>query len=179
MGILHKISDEIHYIFKSCCHFMAMNIPNSHLKRSFYRIRGTKIGNHVDIAPGVFLEDFYPELITIQDNVDIGPNVVIVTHDSSGKCVSSQDITWTKPVVIENNVYLGAGVVILPGVRIGDHSIIGAGSVVTRDIPPNCVAFGSPARIQLSTQEWLGKKGLKAKEDSKKDSNKSQVIDRL
>jgi acetyltransferase-like isoleucine patch superfamily enzyme len=165
MGIVHKISEEIRYMCKSGCHFVAMNIPNSHLKRAFYRIRGTKIGKHVDIAPGVYLEDFYPELITIQDNVDIGPNVIIVTHDSSGKCVSSRDVTWTKPVVIENNVYLGAGAIVLPGVRIGDHSIIGAGAVVTRDIPPNCVAYGSPAHVHLSTQEWLKKKGLGTKDD--------------
>jgi len=172
MGILHKISEEIHYILKSTSHFLAMYVPNSQLKRAFYRIRGTKIGKHVDIAPGVFLEDFYPELITIQDNVDIGPKVIIVTHDSSGKCVSSQDITWTKPVVIENNVYLGAGAIILPGVRIGHHSIIGAGSVVTKDIPPSSVAYGTPAQVQCSTQEWLRKKGLRAEEDRIIYSNK-------
>jgi acetyltransferase-like isoleucine patch superfamily enzyme len=160
MEILNKISLEIHYSFQSAFHFIAMYIPNSHLKRSFYRIRGTKMGKHVDIAPGVFLEDFYPELISIQDNVDIGPNVIIVAHDSSGKCISSRDITWTNAVVIENNVYIGAGAIILPGVRIGDHSIIGAGSVVTRDIPPNSVAYGIPAQVHLSTNDWLRKKGL-------------------
>jgi len=166
MTLLHKISLEIHYFLKCFFHFLAMYVPNSHLKRYFYRFRGTKIGNHVDIAPGVFLEDFYPELITLQDNVDLGPNVIIVTHDSSGKCISSQDITWTKAVVIENNVYIGAGAIILPGVRIGHHSIIGAGSVVTRDIPPESVAYGSPARVQLTTDEWLRKKRLFSDKDS-------------
>jgi acetyltransferase-like isoleucine patch superfamily enzyme len=166
MTLMHKISREIHYFLKCSFHFLAMYIPNSHVKRFFYRIRGTKMGNHVDIAPGVFLEDFYPELITIEDNVDLGPNIIIVTHDSSGKCISSQDITWTKAVVIENNVYIGAGAIILPGIRIGHHSIIGAGSVVTRDIPPHSVAYGSPARVQLTTHEWLRKKGLSSDKDS-------------
>jgi acetyltransferase-like isoleucine patch superfamily enzyme len=165
MALLHKISVEIKYFFQCFFHFLAMYIPNSHMKRFFYRIRGTKIGNHVDFAPGVFLEDFYPELITLGDNVDLGPKVIIVTHDSSGKCISSQDITWTKAVVIENNVYIGAGAIILPGVRIGHHSIIGAGSVVTRDVPPESVAYGSPARVQLTTSEWLGKKGLSSDKD--------------
>jgi acetyltransferase-like isoleucine patch superfamily enzyme len=136
------------------------------MKRFFYRIRGTKIGNHVDFAPGVFLEDFYPELITLGDNVDLGPNVIVVTHDSSGKCISSLDITWTNAVVIENNVYIGAGAIILPGVRIGHHSIIGAGSVVTRDVPSECVAYGSPARVHMTTHEWLRKKGLSSDKDS-------------
>jgi acetyltransferase-like isoleucine patch superfamily enzyme len=158
MALIHKVSREIHYFLKCFFHFLAMYVPNSHMKRFFYRIRGTKIGNYADIAPGVFLEDFFPELITLGDNVDIGPGVIIVTHDSSGKCISSRDITWTKSVVIENNVYIGAGAIILPGVRVGHHSIIGAGSVVTRDIPPESVAYGSPARVQLTSGEWLRKK---------------------
>ncbi len=165
MAFMHKISVEIHYFLKCFFHFLAMYVPNSHVKRFFYRIRGTKIGQSVDFAPGVFLEDFYPELITLQDNVDLGPNVIIVTHDSSGKCISSQDITWTKAVVVENNVYIGAGAIILPGVRIGHHSIIGAGSVVTRNIPPESVAYGSPARVQMTIREWLRKKTLSSEKN--------------
>jgi galactoside O-acetyltransferase len=51
------------------------------------------------------------------------------------------------PVVIEDNVWIGSKVVILPGVRIGSRAVIGAGSVVTKDIPPRCVAAGNPARV--------------------------------
>jgi acetyltransferase-like isoleucine patch superfamily enzyme len=51
------------------------------------------------------------------------------------------------PVVIEDNVWIGSKVVILPGVRIGSRAVIGAGSIVTRDIPPRCVAAGNPARV--------------------------------
>jgi acetyltransferase-like isoleucine patch superfamily enzyme len=56
---------------------------------------------------------------------------------------------WTepKPVVVEDGVFLGVGTVVKPGVTIGAHSYVGAGSVVTSDIPPRCVAVGSPARV--------------------------------
>lgn len=50
------------------------------------------------------------------------------------------------PVFIGNNVWIGAGAIIMPGVKIGDNSVIGAGSVVTRDIPENCVAYGNPCK---------------------------------
>ena len=51
------------------------------------------------------------------------------------------------PVRIGKNVWIGAGAIVLPGVTIGDHSVIGAGSVVTKDIPPNVVAVGNPCRV--------------------------------
>ena len=101
----------------------------------------------------MFLEDYDPHLITINDNVDIGPFVIIATHDSSKKCVYPDGKIETKEVVIENNVYIGSGAIILPGVRIGHHSIVGAGSVVTKDIPPYSVSYGIPAKVQKTTDE--------------------------
>ena len=160
MVMMEKISEEIHYILSTTFHFFAMNIPNSHLKRIFYRLRGSKIGAHVDFSSGVFLEEHYPEFITIRDNVDLGPCVIIVTHDSSGKCLSSEGELIIKEVIIEENSYIGAGTIILPGVRIGHHSLIGAGSVVSRNIPPKSVAFGNPARVQCTVDEWLSRKEI-------------------
>jgi acetyltransferase-like isoleucine patch superfamily enzyme len=55
------------------------------------------------------------------------------------------------PVLIEDHVWIGAHVIILPGVRIGRHSAIGAGSVVTKDVPANCLAVGNPARVLRQT----------------------------
>ena len=160
MVLLQRISEEFHYILLTKLHFLAMNIPNSHAKRIFYRLRGSKIGARVDFSYGVFLEEHFPECITIHDNVDLGPCVIIVAHDSSYKCVSSENDLVTKNVIIEQNVYIGAGSVILPGVRIGHHSLIGAGSVVSRDIPPNSVAFGNPACVQCTIDEWVSKKRM-------------------
>lgn len=55
--------------------------------------------------------------------------------------------TFAKPVTIEDGVWIGGGTIILPGVTIGKNSVIGAGSVVTRSIPENCVAYGNPCRV--------------------------------
>ena len=149
-----KLIDEIRHSIKTVLHELAMFIPNIQLKRIFYRLRGSNIGKNVDIANFVFLEDIFPELITIQDNVDLGPNVVIVTHDSSYHCNHSEHPIKTAEVIIGKNAYIGAGAIILPGVHIGEHSVIGAGAVVTKDIPAFCVAFGVPAKIHCTLEEW-------------------------
>ena len=58
-----------------------------------------------------------------------------------------RDRTRTAPVIIGNNVWIGGGAIILPGVTIGDNVVIGAGSVVTKDIPSNTIAYGSPCQV--------------------------------
>ena len=86
----------------------------------------------------------------IGKDVGIGPDVKILTSshkaDKPGKPVLHTDITFKK-VVIENGCDIGTGAIILPGVRIGKGSVVGAGSVVTKDIPANSVVVGNPARI--------------------------------
>lgn len=85
--------------------------------------------------------------ITIGDNVLIGHNVVIATinHDLNPKKRADM---YPKPVKIGNNVWIGSNVVILGGVTIEDGAVIGAGSIVTKDVSKNAVAFGSPCKVQ-------------------------------
>ena len=86
--------------------------------------------------------------VTIGDNVFIGPNVSIYTacHPLEAEHRNTFD-EWAEPVTIGNNVWIGGSVTILPGVTIGDNAVIGAGSVVTRSVPPSVVAAGNPARV--------------------------------
>lgn len=97
--------------------------------------------------------------ITIGDNTGIGPNVQIyaVAHpvmpherlsgsDNDDEAPSFWN-TFSAPVTIGSNVWIGGGSVILPGVTIGDNTTIGAGSVVTKSIPGNCLAVGNPCRV--------------------------------
>jgi maltose O-acetyltransferase len=86
--------------------------------------------------------------VTIGDNVMIGPGTLItsVGHPLSPKGRREHQ-AFAKPVNIENDVWIGGNVVILPGINIGRGSVIGAGSVVTKDIPAFSVAVGSPARV--------------------------------
>lgn len=87
--------------------------------------------------------------ITIGDNCLIGPNVGIYApnHPIDPKERAKGIIESALPITIGNNVWIGGSCTILSGVTIGDNCTIGAGSVVTRDIPPNSVAVGNPARV--------------------------------
>ena len=86
--------------------------------------------------------------VTFGDDCFVGPNVSIYTACHSTNPVERNTRQeWAKPVTVGNNVWIGGSVTILAGVTIGDNCTIGAGSVVTRDIPANSVAVGNPARV--------------------------------
>lgn len=86
--------------------------------------------------------------ITIGDNVFIAPNVCLVTEEHSQNVEERlAGLEYTHPIHIGNNVWICTGAIVLPGVTIGDNCIIGAGSVVTKDIPPNSLAVGKPCKV--------------------------------
>ena len=86
--------------------------------------------------------------ITIGDDVQIGPNVQLMTPTHPLEAEARRDkLEAAQPITIGNNVWLGGGVIVLPGVNIGENTVVGAGSVVTRDLPSNVVAVGNPARV--------------------------------
>jgi len=89
--------------------------------------------------------------IAIGDDVQIGPNVQLLTptHPVDPE---TRRAKWeaAEPIAIGGNVWLGGGVIVLPGVTIGENTVVGAGSIVTRDLPPNVVAAGNPARVVRS-----------------------------
>lgn len=86
--------------------------------------------------------------VRIGDNVFIGPDTSIYTacHPLDPQ-ERNKGVEWAEPVTIGNNVWIGGGTRILPGMTIGDNTTIGAGSVVTKDIPSSCVAVGNPCRV--------------------------------
>ncbi|WP_437631722.1 sugar O-acetyltransferase [Sorangium sp. So ce854] len=92
--------------------------------------------------------------ITLGDDVQIGPNVQLLTPTHPVEPEPRRQ-KWeaAKPIKIGNNVWLGGGAIVLPGVTIGDNTVVGAGSVVTRDLPANVVAVGNPARVIRSIDD--------------------------
>ncbi|QSH40261.1 sugar O-acetyltransferase [Lentisphaerota bacterium ZTH] len=87
-------------------------------------------------------------LVTIGDNVMIAPNVQLYTAShpvNAAERISGPELA--APITIGNNVWIGGGAIILPGVTIGDNTTIGAGSVVTKDIPANVSAAGNPCKV--------------------------------
>ena len=112
-------------------------------------------GRHVHLGKGVYanfnltlVDDTH---IYIGDYTMIGPNVTIATagHPILPQ-LRQQGLQFNMPVHIGKNCWLGAGVIVLPGVSIGDNTVIGAGSIVTKDIPANVVAIGNPCRVMRS-----------------------------
>lgn len=92
--------------------------------------------------------------IYIGDYTMIGPNVTIATAGHPIlPSLREKALQFNMPVHIGKNVWIGAGAVILPGVTIGDNSVIGAGSIVTKDIPPQVLAVGNPCRVLRSISE--------------------------
>lgn len=115
-------------------------------------VRANFGGHHVHFGKGVYanfnltlVDDTH---IYVGDYTMLGPNVTIA---SAGHPVDPelrrQGYQYNMPVRIGSNCWLGAGVIVLPGVTIGDNVVVGAGSVVTRDLPSNVVAVGSPCRV--------------------------------
>ena len=96
--------------------------------------------------------------ITIGNHVMFGPNVTLVTatHPVSPDLRKS-NVQYNKPIVIEDGVWLGAGVTVLPGVTIGRDSVVGAGSLVTKDVPEGVVAYGVPCEVRrpISSEDYV------------------------
>ena len=83
------------------------------------------------------------------DNVFVGPNCGFYTAGHPIDIKSrNEGIEYAKPIKVGNNVWFGGNVSVMPGVTIGDNVTIGAGSVVTKDIPSNCVAYGNPCKVK-------------------------------
>ena len=122
---------------------------NCYIESPFYANWG---GHHVHLGSNVytnygvtFVDDTH---IYIGDNTMLAPNVVLATagHPIDPE-LRSRGLQYNLPVRIGKNCWLGAGVIVLPGVTIGDNTVIGAGSVVTKDIPSGVVAVGNPCRV--------------------------------
>ncbi len=112
---------------------------------------GNRIGNGSRVHSGCFLE-----AVTVGEHVFLGPNVVF-TDDPHPPCPRYRECKGG--VIVEDYAKIGANSTVLPGVRIGRGSLVGAGSVVTEDVPPGMVAAGSPARVIKRVDEltcWPG-----------------------
>lgn len=111
-------------------------------------------GFNISLGAGVFLNFNCVILdvvaVTIGDRTQIGPGVQILAadhpRDAAGR---ASGLEFGRPIRIGRNVWIGGGAIILPGVTIGDDALVGAGSVVTRDVPAGATAMGNPARVRV------------------------------
>lgn len=114
-------------------------------------LKRVEIANNVDINAGTYIEN-----AKVEDNVLIAPNcsIVGVTHEITKDGAKRAD-TFEK-VIVRKGVFIGANSVVLPGVEIGQGSVIGAGTTVTKNVPPGHICFGAPQnQIMMSLEKWL------------------------
>ena len=136
---------------------------------------GLGLGKNVEIISDFFFDPSHCFLIKIGENCTICPNVRLIAHDAS----SQKILGYTKmgKIVICDNCFLGDSVIVLPNVKIGSNSIIGAGSVVTKDIPANTIAAGNPALVLSTVDEYINKINIIGK--NKKIFGKEYLIENL
>ncbi|MDP4083183.1 MAG: acyltransferase [Bacillota bacterium] len=116
---------------------------------------GMRMGQNVSIQPGVVIDYSHCWLIEIGNNVTIAPQVYLLAHDASTKKINNY--TKLGSITIEDNVFIGARAMIMPGVTIGENSIVAAGSIVTKSISKNSIAAGNPAKIISSLDRFIEK----------------------
>jgi len=112
----------------------------------FYATGGqdTRVGRNVFVNQNCTFYDLGG--LDIADDVMIGPNVSLITSGHPIAPSERRAFVTAKPIVIERNVWIAAGVTIIGGVTVGENSVVAAGSVVTSDVPPNTLVGGNPAR---------------------------------
>lgn len=113
----------------------------SSIRPRLHRWRGVQVGSNVWIGLYVYIDELHPEALSIGDHCTIGLRTSILTHFYWGRRRPASNGT----VVIENNVFIGPHCVILPNVRIGEGSVIQAGSVISQSVPAHTLWGGPPA----------------------------------
>ena len=119
------------------------------LAKILHSIRGVKFKNirSIFLGRGVIIDNRFPELISVGSDVWLTANVIILSHSFTSKHQRNLFGLEEKigPVIIEDGVFIGVGSIICPGVTLGENSYIAAGSVVTKNVRPNCLYGGNPA----------------------------------
>lgn len=124
--------------------------PHYGISVKLQKMRGVNIGKHVFLGPGVNIDDVYPNLVTIEDYVSIGMGTMIFAHSNPTCSIEIKTKYYPrefKPVTIKKGAWVAPGCMILAGVTIGENSIVGAGSIVMKDIEPYTVVGGCPAKL--------------------------------
>lgn len=124
----------------------------------YWRKRGIQIGENCEIyASANFGSE--PYLISIGNHVRINASVKFITHDGGVWVLRDieglEDVDLFGKISVGNNVHIGSGAIIMPGVTIGNNCVIGCGAVVTKPIPDNSIAVGVPARVIETVDEYI------------------------
>jgi acetyltransferase-like isoleucine patch superfamily enzyme len=110
---------------------------------AMYRSAGVRIGKVAEFGSNIWIDTIFKNLVVIEDDVIMSGHNLILSHSFLMANIEEEGFC---PVEIKKGARIGLHCIILAGVTIGENSVIGAGSVVVKDIPPNCIAAGNPAK---------------------------------
>lgn len=143
---------------------------NSKRYCEFLREKGVEVGEGTHIAARTcFIDVTRPSLVTIGNNCYLNEHFTLLTHDYTTKVFlhsGGSFVNSSGRVTIGNNVSFGHNVMVLKGVTIGDNCFIGAGSIVTKDIPSNTIAVGVPCKVIMTLDEYYKKRMQKCEEEA-------------
>jgi acetyltransferase-like isoleucine patch superfamily enzyme len=145
-GRSHYLLFGIRYFINFHLNVMAMFAPHSTLRVILHRARGVRIGKGVLLGFNVIIDNVYPELITISDGAALAGSNVLLAHSKPPEHFRGVVESFAAPVIVGKDAWIGIGAMILSGVTVGEGSVVSAGSVVTRDVPPHYLVAGNPAR---------------------------------
>jgi len=139
--------------------WIAVNHPDNKIRQFLLRKTNVTIGKDSIVNYNVLILDCYKKLVTIGDRVAIASNVTIVCASDPNNSVLKENsyvkekLIQEGPVLIKDDAWIGTNVTILPNVVIGERSIVGAGSVVIHDVPPNTICAGVPCKVLKTIKE--------------------------
>jgi acetyltransferase-like isoleucine patch superfamily enzyme len=145
-GRFGHIAYGLRFLFDVFLRWLVLFMPLSRIRIPLHRARGVRIGKNVLIGYNVTIDDVYPRMVTIGDGVALSDGVFLVAHSKPPEYFEGQLESFVAPVTVKDNVWIGVGAIVLPGVTVGEGSIISAGSLVTRDVRPHWLVAGNPAR---------------------------------
>lgn len=133
----------------------SMHAPWGGVRRWLQRKRGVKIGKNVHWGTHIVVDYPYPNYVVIEDGASISGNDYLLAHCKPLEYHINCAESYVAPVVVHKNAWIAINVTILPGVEIGEGSIVSAGSVVSKSIPPFTVASGNPAKVVADIAELV------------------------
>ena len=144
-----KLRTGFHFLYKYVLELIANICPIQKLRPRLHKLRGVNIGKGVYVGRNVLFDTVYTNQIYIGENSSIGEGTTIYSHNNIPSDTKLKSIypTSINPVHIGKGVWIMPKVIIIPGIKIGDESVIGIGSLVTKDIPPRSLAVGVPAKV--------------------------------